>query len=291
MTHLAELGYPVLTEQQQKQEQDVWIDSPAVLFEAQAILLDHIGPRETDLAILKAANRRDAATDKSLWSLTETHGQLVPQTITALRALADARWNQARELLTTASAEVVRLYAALFLARMHVWQSSLRRNDDTAILPAYLPAQATDVASVFSALATKHTDSIAQEVAQEVRDRRRKNKFRYWRVDFMTDSPAEMKEVQKVFCHYGIPWGEQDDTRSIIFRTEAKDASLAASLAAGLSNICHITAVEPNPETGMVIFDHHAGGGTFFSCWARAMQTEKNRQGHPTNWLEKQYDL
>ena len=284
MTHLADLDYPVLTALQKKK--NCW-DSRAVLFEAQAILIDHVGLRETDLALIKAANRRDTATVTPLCRLTETHGQVMLQTIMALRELADARWNEARELLAKASTEVVRLYAALFLARMNVWQASLRRNADPAVLPAYLPAEATDVASVFSALAAKHSNSIAQEVAQEVRDRRHKDKFRYWRADFTADVPTQMKEVQEIFCHYGIHWGEQDDTRSIVFRTEATEASFAASLAAGFSRVCRITAIEPNPETGVVFLDHNSDGGSFFSFWARAVQTGKNRQGHQTNWLDQ----
>lgn len=260
-------------------------DSPEVVYEALGILADHFGTIETDAATLTAAIFRDGRHDNFLTNQVNEHRQTVlRKTLTDLRALALARWDATAELLAHADHDAVRLFSALFLARLNVYETAYKRTQGlTDRRSVWEHRQLQEIVRVFGNAAAKHSEPIARAVSDKAGSLLKEAQYCYWRLDFFEETPELPEDIENLFSRYGMAWGRINDSLSYAFRTPTEYASFAASLAAHLQNKAHITKLISNND--IFVFEYWLNGYGFWTRMAMGTETDRHQYVHPTNWI------
>ena len=257
-------------------------DSPEVVYEALGLLDDYFGSVETNFSCLTAAVFRDGRNDEPLLALLKDRRQtVVRKTLTDLRTLAGASWEATEGLLSRADHDAVRLFSALFLARFNVYETAYRRTEGlTDRRPVWEHQKLQEIVRIFGDAAAKHSEPIAQAVANEA-------KYSYWRLDFFEETPELPEDVENLFSRYGMAWGRVNDSLSYAFRTPAEYASFAASLAARLQGKARITKLMSNND--IFVFEYWLNGYGFWTRMAMSMKRDQSQSNHPIDWTKENH--
>ncbi len=263
-------------------------DSQEVVYEALGILADHFGTIETDAATLTAAIFRDGRHDNFLINQVNEHRQTVlRKTLTDLRALALARWDATAELLAHADHDAVRLFSALFLARLNVYETAYKRTQGlTDRRSVWEHRQLQEIVRVFGNAAAKHSEPIARAVSDKAGSLLKEAQYCYWRLDFFEETPELPEDIENLFSRYGMAWGRINDSLSYAFRTPTEYASFAASLAAHLQNKAHVTKLLSNND--IFVFEYWLNGHGFWTRMAMSAARDCFQHEHSTDWTNKQ---
>lgn len=283
MTEIASLYLSALNQISDSKKE--FSDSPEVLYEAQGILTDHFGTVEVDLACLTAAVFRDDRYDDPLIALLKGRRQtLLRKTLTDLRALAVAPWEDTESLLTKANHDTVRLFSDLFLARHKVYETAYHRTKGlTDRRPVWESKQLQEIVRVFGDAAAKHSEPIAQAVADKAAALLSEAPHCYWRLDFFEETPELPKDVENLLSHNGMAWGRINNSLSYAFRTPTAYASFAASLAARLQGKARITKLIFNND--IFVFEHWLNGHGFWTRMVMSMERDQRQKNHPIKWI------
>lgn len=260
-------------------------DSPEVVYEALGILADHFGTIETDAATLTAAIFRDGRHDNfPINQVNERRQTVLRKTLTDLRTLALAQWDATAELLSHADHDAVRLFSALFLARLNVYETAYKRTQGlTDRRPVWEHRQLQEIVRIFGNAAAKYSEPIARAVSDKAVALLNEAPYYYWRLDFFEETTELPEDIEHLFSRYGMAWGRVNDSLSYAFRTPSGHTSFAASLAAYLQNkgiITTITSVD-----NVFVFEHWLNGYGFWTRMSIAMNCECERYNHKPNWV------
>lgn len=264
-------------------------DSPEVVYEALGLLDDYFGSVETSFSCLTAAVFRDGRNDEPLLALLKDRRQtVVRKTFTDLRTLAGASWEATEGLLSRADHDAVRLFSALFLARFNVYETAYRRTEGlTDRRPVWEHQKLQEIVRIFGDAAAKHSEPIAQAVANKAKNLLSEAKYSYWRLDFFEETPELPEDVENLFSRYGMAWGRVNDSLSYAFRTPAEYASFAASLAARLQGKARITKLMSNND--IFVFEYWLNGYGFWTRMAMSMKRDQSQSNHPIDWTKENH--
>lgn len=263
-------------------------DSPEVVYEALGILADHFGTIETDAATLTAAIFRDGRHDNFLINqVNERRQTVLRKTLTDLRTLALAQWDATAELLSLADHDAVRLFSALFLARLNVYETAYKRTQGlTDRHPVWKHEQLQKISRLFGEVAVKYSDSIAQAIAKKALALLQNEQYCYWRLDFFEETPELPNNIENLFSHYGMSWGRVNNSFSYAFRTPSEYTSFATSLAVYLQNKARITKL--SSDDNIFVFEYWLNGHGFWTRMAMSSTRDRYRREHLVNWVSYQ---